>query len=43
MTVRVIVGDALERLQELPADSVHCVVTSVPYWALRLYLPTGSP
>ena len=31
------VGDALERLRELPAESVQCVVTSPPYWGLRDY------
>lgn len=25
-------GDVLDRLREMPADSVSCVVTSVPYW-----------
>ena len=29
--------DALYALQELPADSVHCAVTSPPYYALRDY------
>lgn len=33
----VLVGDALERLRDLPAESVHCVVTSPPYWGLRDY------
>jgi site-specific DNA-methyltransferase (cytosine-N4-specific) len=35
------VGDALEVLQALPDESVHCVVTSPPYWGLRDY-GTGS-
>lgn len=30
-------GDVLERLRELPDESVHCVVTSPPYWGLRDY------
>lgn len=30
-------GDALTVLQQLPARSVHCMVTSPPYWALRDY------
>ena len=38
MSTRILVGDALERLRELPAESVHCVVTSPPYWGLRSYL-----
>ena len=29
--------DALYALRELPADSVHCAVTSPPYYALRDY------
>lgn len=34
---RVIIGDARERLAELPSASVDCVITSPPYWALRDY------
>lgn len=30
-------GDVRSELAELPADSVHCVVTSPPYWGLRDY------
>ncbi len=30
-------GDCREVLKELPAESVHCVVTSPPYWGLRDY------
>lgn len=30
-------GDVLERLREMPDGSVHCVVTSPPYWGLRDY------
>ncbi len=30
-------GDAIDVLSELPEDSVHCVVTSPPYWTLRDY------
>lgn len=37
MTVRFLVGDVRERLRELPDESVHCVVTSPPYWGLRDY------
>ncbi len=28
-------GDCAEVLREMPAESVHCVVTSPPYWGLR--------
>ena len=41
MRTTILVGDARERLRELPAESVHCVVTSPPYWGLRSY--TGDP
>jgi DNA modification methylase len=27
----------------LASNSVHCVVTSIPYWGLRAYLPEGHP
>jgi len=30
-------GDATETLAEMPADSVHCVMTSPPYYGLRNY------
>jgi DNA modification methylase len=30
-------GNSFEMLEELPSDSVHCVVTSPPYWGLRDY------
>ena len=33
----ILVGDAAERLKELPAESVQCCVTSPPYWGLRDY------
>ena len=32
----------LEVLRELPAESVHCVVTSPPYWGLRDYGTVGQ-
>ena len=31
------VGDARDVLPTIEADSVHCVVTSPPYWGLRDY------
>jgi DNA modification methylase len=40
--VRVLLGEALERLRELPDESVHCVVTSPPYWGLRDYGIAGQ-
>lgn len=35
--VRIICADVLEGLRGLPDGSVHCVVTSPPYWGLRDY------
>ena len=37
MSTRILVGDCRDRLKELPDESVHCVVTSPPYWGLRDY------
>ena len=41
MSVRILVGDALSRLREMPDASVQCCVTSPPYWGLRAY--KGDP
>jgi DNA modification methylase len=35
-------GDALAVLRTLPAESVHCLVTSPPYWRLRDYGVAGQ-
>lgn len=37
MTVSILIGDVRDRLREMSADSVDCVVTSPPYWGLRDY------
>ena len=37
MSVRILVGAAREKLREMADESVHCVVTSPPYWGLRAY------
>lgn len=42
MTCRIIIGDAVEQLRSLPADSVDCCVTSPPYWGLRDYGVDGQ-
>lgn len=42
MTVRILQGDAVARMAELPAASVHCVITSPPYFALRDYGVDGQ-
>lgn len=38
----ILVGDVLEKLATLPADSIDCVVTSPPYWGLRDYGVAGQ-
>ena len=40
MAISIEVGNALHCLRAMPADSVHCCVTSPPYWGLRDY---GTP
>lgn len=42
MTVRILKGDCREMLRTLPDESVHCVVTSPPYWGLRDYGVAGQ-
>ena len=37
MAVQIHIGDSLRTLQNLPDESVHCVITSPPYWGLRSY------
>ena len=39
---QIVCGDALTILQTLPAESVHCCVTSPPYWGLRDYGVDGQ-
>ena len=35
-------GDVLEKLKELPSESVDCCITSPPYWGLRDYGVDGQ-
>lgn len=42
MTVRLINADVMDGLAQLPDDSVHCCVTSPPYWGLRCYGTDGQ-
>lgn len=42
MTVSIHVGNALDVLRGMPDNSVHCVVTSPPYWGLRDYGVEGQ-
>lgn len=37
-----IIGDALKKLRKLRSDSVHCCVTSPPYWQMRDYGMKGQ-
>jgi DNA modification methylase len=39
---RILIGDALDRLHELPDGSVQTCVTSPPYWGLRDYGNDGQ-
>ena len=40
--MKILQGNCLERLRELPDESVQCVVTSPPYWGLRDYGVEGQ-
>jgi DNA modification methylase len=42
MTVRILKGDCRDVLRTLPDESVHCVVTSPPYFGLRDYGAAGQ-
>ena len=42
MKREIVCGDALEVLRGLPDESVHCCVTSPPYWSLRDYGVEGQ-
>lgn len=43
MSTRILIGDCREVLKSLPDESVHCCVSSPPYWRLRSYLPSEHP
>lgn len=36
-TIKILLGDCRQTLKTLPDQSVHCIVTSPPYWGLRDY------
>lgn len=42
MSVRIINADVLDGLRSMPDESVHCTVTSPPYWNLRDYGVEGQ-
>jgi len=41
--VQTLHGDCRDVLCQVPDGSVHCCVTSPPYWGLRSYLPKDHP
>jgi DNA modification methylase len=43
VAVRILNCDVMEGLRQLPDESVHCVITSPPYWGLRSYLKDDHP
>lgn len=42
MSCRILVGDALAKLREMPGQQFHCCVTSPPYYGLRDYGVDGQ-
>lgn len=40
--IQILVGDCIEQMKTMESDSVHCCVTSPPYWALRDYGVDGQ-
>lgn len=42
MVNAILQGDALELAKTLPDNSIHCIVTSPPYWGLRDYGVDGQ-
>lgn len=42
LTSAVLMGDAMEKLKEIPDESIQCCVTSPPYWGLRDYGVEGQ-
>lgn len=43
MSVKILVGDCRDALRSIPDRSIHCVVSSPPYFNLRSYLPDDHP
>ncbi len=42
MATKILIGDCIEQMRTLPDRSVHCCVTSPPYWGLRDYGVAGQ-
>jgi DNA modification methylase len=34
---RLLIGDVMDRIRDIPTESIDCVITSPPYWGLRDY------
>ena len=34
---KIILGDCIEGIKQMPDSSVDCCISSPPYWGLRLY------
>jgi DNA modification methylase len=39
---QILQGDALTRLKDIDSESIDCIITSPPYWALRDYKTDGQ-
>ena len=39
---QILEGDSFTKLKELPNESIDCIITSPPYWALRDYKVDGQ-
>ena len=42
MSVEILVGDIFDKIKDIPDESIHCCVTSPPYWGLRDYGVAGQ-
>ena len=42
MNGKILIGDVLEKIKEIPDESVDCIITSPPYWGLRDYGEEGQ-
>ena len=42
MKNEILQGDSLTKLKELESNSIDCIITSPPYWALRDYKVDGQ-
>lgn len=42
MKAKILIGDVLDRIKEIPDQTIQCCVTSPPYWGLRDYGHDGQ-